>query len=59
MPISKESGSYNNMGRIVLIYFIGSLAGLLFGMDTGIISGALPFLSKQFNIGTFQQSYVW
>jgi len=45
MPISRESGSQNNMGRIVLICFIGSLAGLLFGMDTGIISGALPFLS--------------
>jgi MFS transporter, SP family, galactose:H+ symporter len=35
------------------IYFIGltaALAGLLFGLDVGVISGALPFLEKDFKL---------
>ena len=35
------------------IYFIGAtaaLAGLLFGLDVGVISGALPFLKNDFKL---------
>ena len=30
-----------------LIYFFGALGGLLFGYDTGVISGAILFIEKQ------------
>jgi len=44
-----------------IVYIIGltaALAGLLFGLDIGVISGALPFLSKEFGIGTLSQETV-
>jgi SP family galactose:H+ symporter-like MFS transporter len=37
----------------LVIYFIGltaALAGLLFGLDVGVISGALPFLKQDFQL---------
>lgn len=48
--------------KIPIIYIVGpiaGLAGLLFGMDIGIISGALPLISKTFNAtDTIQSSVV-
>ena len=35
---------------IVMISFIAAIAGLLFGFDTGIISGALQFIAQTFAI---------
>lgn len=37
-----------NKAFVYIVGFTGALAGLLFGLDTGIISGALPFISKEF-----------
>ncbi|SDE56589.1 MFS transporter, sugar porter (SP) family [Priestia aryabhattai B8W22] len=34
----------------VLIYFFGALGGLLFGFDTAVISGALLFIKRDFNL---------
>jgi SP family galactose:H+ symporter-like MFS transporter len=51
----------------LVIYFIGftaALAGLLFGLDVGVISGALPFLKNEFNLsieaeGTVVSALLW
>ncbi|MEQ4674422.1 sugar porter family MFS transporter [Providencia vermicola] len=38
--------------------FLAALAGLLFGLDVGVISGALQFLSADFLLSTKQQELV-
>jgi SP family galactose:H+ symporter-like MFS transporter len=37
---------------------MAALAGLLFGLDIGVISGALPFIAKQFAIGNHMQEWI-
>ena len=44
-----------------IVYFIGftaALAGLLFGLDVGVISGALPFLRTEFSLSTRMAEFV-
>ena len=45
-------------GYIYIIAVLGALNGLLFGYDTGIISGALLFIKVQFGISPFVQEVV-
>lgn len=40
------------------IYFFGALGGLLFGYDTGVISGAILFIQKQMALNSWQQDWV-
>ena len=37
---------------------IAAIGGILFGYNTSVISGVILFLSKQFNLSTFQQEMV-
>lgn len=39
-----------NKGLVIVIASIAATGGLLFGFDTGVISGAIPFFQKAFNI---------
>lgn len=44
-----------------IVYFIGltgALAGLLFGLDVGVISGAQQFIEKEFRIGDQQIEFI-
>jgi MFS family permease len=47
--------------RTRFVYFAGAFAalgGLLFGYDTGVISGAVIFIKKDFLLATFPQELV-
>ena len=40
------------------IYFFGALGGLLFGYDTGVISGAILFIKEDFDLSPFMEGAV-
>jgi SP family galactose:H+ symporter-like MFS transporter len=49
----------NSNGRFVyVIAGISALAGLLFGYDTGVISGAILFITQQFNLTSTMEEVV-
>ncbi len=43
---------------VIIIAVIASTGGLLFGFDTGVISGALPFLKQSWSLSTGQEEWV-
>lgn len=49
--------SFNN-AYILGISFISALGGYLFGFDFAVISGALPFLQKQFNLDASWEGFA-
>ena len=48
----------NFSATVIIIAIIASTGGLLFGFDTGVISGALPFLKASWNLTSGQQEWV-
>ena len=50
------SGSSNAM--LYLLTLLGCIGGLLFGYDTGIISGALPLISDDFELDTVDKEFL-
>jgi sugar porter (SP) family MFS transporter len=49
--------SYNQK-KIIAISFISALGGYLFGFDFAVISGALPFLQKQFELNAYWEGFA-
>ncbi len=43
---------------VYIIGLTGALAGLLFGLDVGVISGAQHFIEKEFKIGDTEIEYI-
>ena len=52
------TSDHKTQGPVVLIAATAALCGLLFGYDTGVISGALLFLKKDFALSPFLQGVV-
>lgn len=46
-----ETTNKQNKALVAVIATVAATGGLLFGFDTGVISGAIPFFQKTFNIG--------
>ena len=53
MPDNKK-----NKRMTFFVCFLAALAGLLFGLDIGVIAGALPFITADFQITSQQQEWV-
>lgn len=41
-----------------LIYFFGALGGLLFGYDTGVISGAILYVKRTLDLTALEEGMV-
>lgn len=52
-----ENKTYNK-NFVILVAAIASTGGLLFGFDTGVISGALPFLKESWGLSSGQQEWI-
>src|SRR3989337_1445304 len=48
----------HNQYLIYWIVFVAALSGLLFGFNTGIISGAILFINKEFQLNNFGTSLL-
>ena len=59
--MAQEATSGSSGGNRSFIYVVASVAalgGLLFGYDTGIISGALLFIKQDFNLSPFVEGFI-
>ncbi|MBD1380722.1 sugar porter family MFS transporter [Metabacillus arenae] len=53
--MSKKTRQNSFLGTIILVSTFG---GLLFGYDTGVINGALPFMSEDLGLNSFTEGLV-
>lgn len=58
MDLGSTGPSGRNSSFVTIIAAISALAGLLFGYDTGVISGAILFVQEDFHLSTFQEEIV-
>jgi sugar porter (SP) family MFS transporter len=54
-PVHLESLQQKSLNKkfIILVSFVAALGGLLFGFDTAIISGAIPYIRAYFNLDEY------
>ena len=58
MPDNNKQGRTSNKAMTFFVCFLAALAGLLFGLDIGVIAGALPFITDEFQISAHTQEWV-
>ncbi len=58
MPDNKKTSKTSHKTITFFVCFLAALAGLLFGLDIGVIAGALPFIKKDFNVSYQQQEWI-
>ncbi|CCG86048.1 sugar porter family MFS transporter [Erwinia piriflorinigrans] len=58
MPEKKKRSRTSNKAMTLFVCFLAALAGLLFGLDIGVIAGALPFIAKDFSVTPHQQEWI-
>ncbi|MBS1080172.1 sugar porter family MFS transporter [Gluconobacter kondonii] len=46
------------VGRMMFAAILAAIAGLMFGLDVGVISGALGFIRDEFHASDFEQSWI-
>ncbi len=56
--ISKPKQSGENKSMVLFVAIVGALAGLIFGVDVGVISGVLPLLAKDMSLSHHAQEVV-
>lgn len=50
-------GNENNMLYIIFISAVSALGGIMFGYDTGVVSGTISQIASQFDLDTMQQGW--
>jgi len=58
MGTGRASADADTSGALRRITIIAALGGFLFGYDTGVISGALLYITPEFDLGSFGQQAV-
>ena len=58
MRTSLHASEAANTGFVLVAAVFAALGGLLFGYDTGVISGAVIFITKQFGLSAFPEELV-
>jgi sugar porter (SP) family MFS transporter len=58
MRTSLHASEAANTGFVLAAAAFAALGGLLFGYDTGVISGAVLFITKQFGLSAFSEELV-
>lgn len=54
----KSEQAAQHRGFVVLVASVAAVAGILFGFDTGVISGAILFIRKLFDLSPFMNGLV-
>jgi sugar porter (SP) family MFS transporter len=47
-----------NKNQLLIFSMVAALGGLLFGFDTGVISGAIPFIKLEFYLNAYQEGFA-